>query len=207
MESSIVRGIRSLSVLGILMGAVGCGASPDVPDVEQATEDLLCGNYPACVCWDTCPDSDGDGVADIFDNCPKKYNPDQRDCDHDGKGDACDSSNVIVTYTWSWGNFVREELGIPKCVTYFVTDTVGEEEIPLYAYFELIRTTTLTHCGPSGTGSSSTSAVDGEAIYAMCYSSPSVACDTRDPFWGPYVECVTCDPFYRSCSTWPTFPY
>lgn len=35
-------------------------------------------------------DSDGDGIKNIDDNCPGVYNPDQRDTDGDGFGDACD---------------------------------------------------------------------------------------------------------------------
>jgi len=36
------------------------------------------------------PDSDGDGVPDVRDNCPAVANADQRDTDGDGIGDACD---------------------------------------------------------------------------------------------------------------------
>ncbi|MEN6357050.1 MAG: choice-of-anchor Q domain-containing protein [Armatimonadota bacterium] len=32
---------------------------------------------------------DGDGIADIYDNCPSAANPDQLDSNGDGKGDAC----------------------------------------------------------------------------------------------------------------------
>ncbi len=37
------------------------------------------------------PDSDNDSVQDILDNCKGAYNPDQKDFNKDGKGDACDS--------------------------------------------------------------------------------------------------------------------
>lgn len=36
-------------------------------------------------------DSDGDGIADPFDNCPTTPNPSQADLDADGAGDACDN--------------------------------------------------------------------------------------------------------------------
>ena len=39
------------------------------------------------------PDSDGDGVLDVSDNCPNIPNPDQTDTDLDGQGDACDSDD------------------------------------------------------------------------------------------------------------------
>jgi hypothetical protein len=39
-------------------------------------------------------DADGDGVEDSLDNCPSVRNPDQRDSNHDGKGDACQPDRV-----------------------------------------------------------------------------------------------------------------
>ena len=41
-------------------------------------------------------DTDGDGIPDSKDNCPKVANPDQKDSDGDGVGDACD--NCPLTY-------------------------------------------------------------------------------------------------------------
>jgi len=38
------------------------------------------------------PDSDGDGIVDVKDNCPLDSNADQIDTDFDGVGDACDST-------------------------------------------------------------------------------------------------------------------
>ena len=38
-------------------------------------------------------DSDGDGVADVQDNCPDIANPSQQDSDGDGSGDACDNDD------------------------------------------------------------------------------------------------------------------
>ena len=47
-------------------------------------------------------DSDGDGVVDVVDNCPLRYNDDQRETDGDGIGNACDadlSNDCSVNFT------------------------------------------------------------------------------------------------------------
>ncbi len=43
-------------------------------------------------------DNDGDGVDDSVDNCPAVYNPDQKDTDKDGIGNACDQVDVLPIY-------------------------------------------------------------------------------------------------------------
>lgn len=42
------------------------------------------------------PDRDHDGVPDFKDNCPDVYNPDQADVDHNGIGDACQKTPIVV---------------------------------------------------------------------------------------------------------------
>jgi len=42
------------------------------------------------------PDRDKDGVPDFKDNCPDVYNPDQADLDHNGIGDKCQQTPVII---------------------------------------------------------------------------------------------------------------
>ncbi len=47
--------------------------------------------FEVCTGAGTClPDRDGDGVLNLFDNCPGEANPGQGDADGDGLGDACD---------------------------------------------------------------------------------------------------------------------
>jgi hypothetical protein len=41
------------------------------------------------------PDTDGDGQGFPFDNCPNTSNPDQKDSNHDGAGDACQPAVMI----------------------------------------------------------------------------------------------------------------
>lgn len=60
-------------------------------------------------------DSDDDGIANNLDNCTAKQNPDQRDSNHDGYGNACDpdlDNNGIVNFT---------DLGMLKSV-FFTSD-------------------------------------------------------------------------------------
>lgn len=47
--------------------------------------------------YDFEPDSDGDGIPNVSDNCPFNANPGQEDFDGDGTGDACEAGPVKPT--------------------------------------------------------------------------------------------------------------
>lgn len=52
-------------------------------------------------------DTDGDGVDDTLDNCSQLFNPDQRDTNGDGFGNACDAdlNNDLIVNTIDLGIF------------------------------------------------------------------------------------------------------
>ena len=73
------------------------GVAPATPqacclDAGGCVEDTLpadCAGTPGGE-GSTCDDGDGDGFADVCDNCPDVANPNQADADGDGVGDVCD---------------------------------------------------------------------------------------------------------------------
>ncbi|WP_231891981.1 thrombospondin type 3 repeat-containing protein, partial [Tenacibaculum ovolyticum] len=60
---------------------------------ESGDEIISLDNFCVSKCEIPCEgeDSDGDGIPDTCDNCPKEKNRDQEDTDGDGIGDACDN--------------------------------------------------------------------------------------------------------------------
>ncbi len=70
--------------------AANCGYNKGLGTPAQFAFDDPLGSGPASTVAYACPDSDGDGVSDCFDNCISTPNADQADADGDGFGDACD---------------------------------------------------------------------------------------------------------------------
>ena len=64
-------------------------------------------------------DTDGDGIADVCDNCPSVANQDQSDSNHDGAGDACQPSVILAGIVQDGGAALevratsRDPLGAP----------------------------------------------------------------------------------------------
>jgi outer membrane putative beta-barrel porin/alpha-amylase/thrombospondin type 3 repeat protein len=76
---------------------------PPPPDADEdgVPDDVdQCPTKPGAKEFHGCPppDRDHDGVPDFKDNCPDVYNPDQKDEDHNGIGDACQQTPVIKPY-------------------------------------------------------------------------------------------------------------
>ncbi len=75
---------------------LGGFTAADVCDVRNAWASVGVGEYaPDCDTYLPPPDTDGDGVIDARDNCPRRANPRQEDQDRDGVGDVCD--NCVAT--------------------------------------------------------------------------------------------------------------
>jgi hypothetical protein len=66
-------------------------AALDAPDNLRFLSDILLDKHGRIIGERTGPDSDGDGVPDVEDNCPSVPNAGQEDSDGDGIGDFCDN--------------------------------------------------------------------------------------------------------------------
>lgn len=78
--------VSVINCLGNIQNIATATASNQIPGGSPIGEvNLDCPNSGGV------EDQDGDGVADVQDNCPNDDNPDQADSDGDGVGDVCDN--------------------------------------------------------------------------------------------------------------------
>jgi hypothetical protein len=79
------------ALLGLLVLGTGCAFEPgELPGGDNSGGGGS-GSGSGSGSGDPTVDTDGDGMVDAVDNCATVGNPDQRDHDDDGNGDACDS--------------------------------------------------------------------------------------------------------------------
>jgi hypothetical protein len=76
---------------------VGTGCYYYSPECDLNFGEHYAGNWDVICGPDI--DTDGDGVKDVYDNCPAVYNPDQADSNGNGIGDACESLTTTSTST------------------------------------------------------------------------------------------------------------
>jgi hypothetical protein len=74
--------------------AVPCLTEADCREGEVCTDAGTCQADRPLLMSASAPDTDGDGVADPFDNCPHRPNTDQADENGNGVGDPCDLTTL-----------------------------------------------------------------------------------------------------------------
>ena len=90
------------------------GTRYDVTDLRSGPADQL---LEQAVAYAGCTDEDGDGVCDLFDNCPEDANEDQSDRDLDGVGDICDCAPDDNTQPDENGNCAGCGVPLPATAT------------------------------------------------------------------------------------------
>ncbi len=96
LQSEVGAGYATMQTAAATFPAFFCGTPPNEPTCVPSRPASVAGStiYTGAV---TAQDSDGDGIPDVSDDCPRVFNPirpvdsgAQADADGDGLGDACD---------------------------------------------------------------------------------------------------------------------
>lgn len=94
----LTRVIASFSELADMCGFIVSPSNDRWYFQHEGTSQFRAGTqtlgYADATLGNSFPDSDSDGLVDLFDNCPAISNPNQRDCDQDAVGDVCDPDAV-----------------------------------------------------------------------------------------------------------------
>jgi hypothetical protein len=114
--------MKKIALYSVLLLALACkkqDVSLTVSQNKPEACDFLKGDYNTVTRGDLADvsnlaarlrDTDKDGIADNRDNCPKTYNPDQKDSNNNGIGDACETqtttTNTSTVSTTSWVVFL-----------------------------------------------------------------------------------------------------
>ena len=103
------------------------------------------------------PDTDGDTIQDPFDNCYLDPNPDQKDIDHDGCGNVCDSDSnqdgvvSAVDFSAFKATYLKGDNGpLPDDVGYNPNYDATCEGVVNASDFSIFKGNYLLVTGPSG---------------------------------------------------------
>jgi DNA-binding beta-propeller fold protein YncE len=126
-------------------------------------------------------DSDGDGIADVCDNCIEVANPDQADGDTDGEGDACEGGPLAIEHAnrhparIAVGPNGRIYVSDPKVGSVFIYDAdlnlVGELKEFARPLGVAVNAGGAIYVGDAGTGNMQIFNAQGEKLLALAEGS------------------------------------
>ena len=116
------------------------GVPTPVSDTSDYYYHFCSGHLSATACTTTVVDTDGDGLPDARDNCPRTANPDQKDSDGDRIGDACDNCPLAANPDQkdSNGNGVGDVCEPPPVRRCYVD---ADSDVDAYDIFAILKAT------------------------------------------------------------------
>jgi len=122
---------KSCPADGFQPSGVICRSSAGSCDIPE----YCTGAFPGCPLDQISPDSDGDGICNVQDDCPLVSDPGQTDSDGDGVGDACDPCNN----TFNGGAFAtKAKISVSKLLA-----GLADDKVTIKGYLVLPQTPTI----------------------------------------------------------------